>query len=281
MSVFQLLLPGMMTHNDKYTYGRAPQEGSTCFGFTSTHAPSAGIARTERHPPAPRGGDRSPLSRQRILRSERPGAGQVRDAAKRPAGGTFRSGGCSGLWSVPPGILCHSGVVPARGTAGAAAAQARTEAASQAQRRRDGGAGPGDTGGRKNAQGRGAGGASGPALWRRGASAEYPAAAASVSAAGGKKTSLIVEAAKPDAMQYSLQYELLRSQVISSAGSVTQGSVGGQTRGIGFALLLSEGMPGWLKTVESVLRASLAPRAVDSPDPARPETVLRSGAARI
>jgi hypothetical protein len=82
-------------------------------------------------------------------------------------------------------------------------------------------------------------------------------------------------------MQYSLQYELLRSQVIRSAGSVTQGSVGGQTRGIGFALLLSEGMPGWLKTVESVLRASLAPRAVDSPDPARPETVLRSGAARI
>ena len=73
-----------------------------------------------------------------------------------------------------------------------------------------------DTGGRKDAQGRGTGGASGAALWRRGASAEYPATAASVSAAGGKKTSMIVEAAKLDATQYSVQYELLRSQVIGT-----------------------------------------------------------------
>src|SRR5438552_2862904 len=104
-----------MTHNYKYTYDRASQEGSSCIGFTSTHAPSAGIARTERHPPAPRGGDRSALSRQRVLRSERLGAGQVRDAAKRPAGGTFGGGGGSGFWSVPPGLLRHSRVVPARG----------------------------------------------------------------------------------------------------------------------------------------------------------------------
>ena len=92
---------------------------------------------------------------------------------------------------------------------------------------------------------------------------------------------MIVETAKFDAMQYSVQYELIRSQVIGTAGSVTQGSTAGQTRGIGFALLLSEGMPGWLKTVESVLCASLAPRTVDSPEPARPENVPRSGTARI
>src|ERR1700722_8231554 len=210
--IFQLLLENIVARNYKYIYGRASQEGSNRIGFTSTHAPSAGIARTGRHPPAPRGGDRSPLSRQRVLRPERPGAGQVRDAAKRSAGGTFSSRGGAGLRSVPPGILCNSGVVPARGPAGVAAAQARTEAASQAQRRSDGGPGPGDTGGRKDAQGRGTGGASGPALCCRGASTEYPAAAASVSAAGGKKTSMIVEAAKLDAMQYSVQYELLRSQ---------------------------------------------------------------------
>src|SRR5579862_6289381 len=194
-----------MAHNYKYKYGRASQEGSTCIGFTSTHAPPAGIARTGGHPPAPRGGERSPLSRQRVLRSERPGAGQVRDAAKRPARGTFGGGGGSSFRSVPSGLLCHSGVVPARGIAGAAAAQARTEAASQAQRRSDGRPDPGDTGSRKDAQGRGTGGASGPAIWRRGASAEYPAAPASISPPGGKKTSLIVEAAKPDAMQYSVQ----------------------------------------------------------------------------
>ena len=92
---------------------------------------------------------------------------------------------------------------------------------------------------------------------------------------------MIVEAAKLDSTQYSVQYELLRSQVIGTVGSLTQRSVTGQTRGIGFALLLNEGMPGWLKTVDSVLRASLAPRIVDSPDPALPETMPRSSAARV
>ncbi len=86
---------------------------------------------------------------------------------------------------------------------------------------------------------------------------------------------MIVENAKLDAMQYSVQYELIRSQVIGTVGSVTQGSTAGQTRGIGLALLLSEGMPRWLKTVESVLRASLAPRPVDSLDPALPEAMPR------
>ena len=68
----------------------------------------------------------------------------------------------------------------------------------QAQRRSDGRPGPGYTGGRADAQGRGVGGAFGGALWCRGASAQYPAAAASLSAAGGKKTSMIVEAATLD-----------------------------------------------------------------------------------
>jgi hypothetical protein len=89
---------------------------------------------------------------------------------------------------------------------------------------------------------------------------------------------MIVEAAKLDATQYSVQYELLRCQVIGTAGSATQGSMAGQTRGIGFALLLSEGMPGWLRTVQSVLRSSLAPRTVDSPDP---EMMPRPGVARV
>jgi hypothetical protein len=92
---------------------------------------------------------------------------------------------------------------------------------------------------------------------------------------------MIVETAKFDAIQYSVQYELIRSQVIGTVGSVTQGSTAGQMRGIGLALLLSEGMPRWLKTVESVLRASLAPRPVDSPDPAVPETLPRSSATRV
>jgi len=77
---------------------------------------------------------------------------------------------------------------------------------------------------------------------------------------------VIARPAKLDSTQYTVQYELLRSQVIGTAGDVTGGNTAGQARGVGFALLLSEGMPGWLKTVEAVLRASVAPRAADAPD---------------
>lgn len=63
-----------------------------------------------------------------------------------------------------------------------------------------------------------------------------------------------------DITQYAVQYEWLRSQVI--------GPVGNLTRGVGLALLLNEGMPGWLKTVETVLRATPAPRAADVQGPA-------------
>jgi hypothetical protein len=77
---------------------------------------------------------------------------------------------------------------------------------------------------------------------------------------------MIVEAAKLDSMQYTVQYELLRCQVIGAMGNVARESHAGQPRCIGLALLLSEGMPGWLKTMEEVLCASPAPRAVDSSD---------------
>lgn len=75
---------------------------------------------------------------------------------------------------------------------------------------------------------------------------------------------MIVEIPKLDATPYALQYELLRAQVIGSVGNVT-GDTAGQTRGIGLALLLNEGMPGWLKTVEAVLHTSRVSRASDSP----------------
>jgi hypothetical protein len=71
----------------------------------------------------------------------------------------------------------------------------------------------------------------------------------------------------PDVMQYTVQYELLRTQVIGSVGDIGQGNTKGQARGIGLALLLSEGMPGWLKAVEGVLRASLQSRRFDLPSP--------------
>jgi len=76
---------------------------------------------------------------------------------------------------------------------------------------------------------------------------------------------MIVEAARLDVTHYTVQYELLRFQVIGSAGNA---ALAGQPRGVGLALFLSEGMPGWLRTVETVLRTAHAPRAADATDPA-------------
>lgn len=85
---------------------------------------------------------------------------------------------------------------------------------------------------------------------------------------------MIVEATELDVTQYTVQYELLRFQVIGSAGNVV---LAGQPRGVGLALFLSEGMPGWLRTVEKVLRTA-TPRAVDATDPAPHELSLQASA---
>lgn len=169
-----LALPSVIAHNYRDIDGE---------GFTPTRAPAASLERPGCHPSAPRGCYRSSLSRQHVLRSKRPDAGQVRDAAQRAEGGACGSGGGSSLWPVSSGLLCHSGVIPARGPAGAVAAQARAKAAPQAHRRSDGCPAPSYPRSRTDAQGRGIGSASSAALWHRGPSSQYPAAAAT----GGKK----------------------------------------------------------------------------------------------
>lgn len=64
-----------------------------------------------------------------------------------------------------------------------------------------------------------------------------------------------------------MQYEQLRSQVTSTARDVARGDIADQPRGVGLALLLSEGMPSWLKAVEAALHsASAIPRAVAGQD---------------
>ena len=67
-----------------------------------------------------------------------------------------------------------------------------------------------------------------------------------------------------DARRYAAQYELLRAQVMGTPRDMAWGHEASQPRGIGLALLLREGMPGWLKAVRAVLRASLAPPASDT-----------------
>jgi hypothetical protein len=82
---------------------------------------------------------------------------------------------------------------------------------------------------------------------------------------------VIVEDQKFDGAQYTMQYELLRSQVIGP--SENRSGTADQLRGVGLALLLSEGMPGWLRNVA----VALAPRAGDSP--ATHDASLQSTAA--
>jgi hypothetical protein len=91
---------------------------------------------------------------------------------------------------------------------------------------------------------------------------------------------MIVEALKLDLTQYTVQYELLRSQVIGLAGNAAQGdTAANQRRGVGLALFLSKGMPEWIETVETVLRATLS--AVDAPDPAPREGSRPSSATAV
>jgi hypothetical protein len=62
---------------------------------------------------------------------------------------------------------------------------------------------------------------------------------------------VIAKAEAIDTTRYTMQYELLRAQVFGLANDT------GPRRGIGLAVLLREGMPGWLKAVDGVMRASL------------------------
>lgn len=78
---------------------------------------------------------------------------------------------------------------------------------------------------------------------------------------------MIIDAIALDTMQFTAQYELLRSYVIGAAGDAPQRDLGAHPRGVGLGLLLREGMPGWLNAIDAVIRASLAQRTMDTPLP--------------
>jgi hypothetical protein len=86
----------------------------------------------------------------------------------------------------------------------------------------------------------------------------------------------ITKAEAIDVTRYTVQYELLRTQVIGATNDMVRAGEA-VPRGIGLALLLREGMPGWLKAVDAVMRASPALQATNSPhgdgQPALPHTV--------
>jgi hypothetical protein len=82
---------------------------------------------------------------------------------------------------------------------------------------------------------------------------------------------VIIEATSLDATQYTTQYELLRSQVIGVSGDAARADLAAQSRGVGLALLLREGVPGWLRAVDAVIRASVAQRSIEAVQPPAPE----------
>lgn len=75
---------------------------------------------------------------------------------------------------------------------------------------------------------------------------------------------MIADAIQFHAAQYTVQYELLRSEVLGAKCDAVRTGAAGRPRAVGLALLLREGMPGWLKAVETVIRASLALRTTDA-----------------
>jgi len=75
---------------------------------------------------------------------------------------------------------------------------------------------------------------------------------------------VIIEAPSLDVTQHTAQYELLRSQVLGTQGNTSRPALSAQPRGVGLALVLREGMPGWLNAIGAVIRASLAQRGTDA-----------------
>jgi hypothetical protein len=82
---------------------------------------------------------------------------------------------------------------------------------------------------------------------------------------------VIIEATPLDATQYTTQYELLRSQVIGASGAAARPDRAAQSRGVGLALLLGEGMPAWLRALDAVIRTSPDQRTIDAVQPPAPQ----------
>jgi hypothetical protein len=232
---------------------------------------------------------RPPVSRQRVLRSQRPAPGQVRDAAQRAGRGTPRRRGGQCVWLLASGLLRRSNRVCSRRLARLVAPQAGTETPAQIDGRSPRDTGGGSTGGRHDAKCGRTRLAPGRSLCNRSAPAHHCSTLGTVSAGAGKKTALTVAPVDTlDVTRYAAQYELLRYQVMGAASGTDAGRAATQPRGAGLALLLREGLPAWMRAVRQVLNASVAlppsigspPVAVGAPDITAPSASVLPTAQR-
>jgi hypothetical protein len=82
---------------------------------------------------------------------------------------------------------------------------------------------------------------------------------------------VIAEAGLVDTSRYTAQYELLRSQVIGARCEAPRQDAVDQPRGVGLALMICEGMPGWLKAIAAVLRESPPVHCPDTAGATQPQ----------
>lgn len=87
---------------------------------------------------------------------------------------------------------------------------------------------------------------------------------------------MITEANSPDVTQHTAQYELLRSQIIGARGGDAPQPEMAQPRGVGLALILREGMPGWLNAIDAVIRASPTEGTMGTGHPSAPRPATRT-----
>lgn len=75
---------------------------------------------------------------------------------------------------------------------------------------------------------------------------------------------MIGEAGPVDTSRLTAQYELLRSQVVGAQQEVPRQDTVDRPRAVGLALMLREGMPGWLRAIAAVVRESQSARASET-----------------
>ena len=75
---------------------------------------------------------------------------------------------------------------------------------------------------------------------------------------------MIGEASPVDTSRLTAQYELLRSQVVGAQQEVPRQDTVDRPRAVGLALMLREGMPGWLRAIAAVVRESQSARASET-----------------
>ena len=224
-----------------------------------------GVRATRNTEPPPAGGAPSFVPEQRILRSQRLAAGEIRDATTGPCGqaGGFPNG--QGVWILTPFVLPSGIYLRARWFARITSPEAWSEKRSQAH------SGSDEVRGRTASPGaipefRSAGRAGAAQLPRKSAPPQYRAAASA-----GKKTpiSLLPDPAAPlEKDGLIAAYEELRRQILN-----------GQ-RGPGLALFMRRGMREWMTACSLCLAPSptrefsAAPDQAVLPQGARTEIVL-------